>query len=46
LILASDLQDTVLVLEAVDGTEPMTERTLRAVAHAGTWPSSRQRGPS
>jgi hypothetical protein len=41
LLLAPDLQDAVLALEAVDGAEPMAERTLRAVAHAGTW--ARQR---
>ncbi|MBC7173646.1 MAG: hypothetical protein H5U40_14495 [Polyangiaceae bacterium] len=41
LLLAPDLQDAVLALEAVDGTEPMAERTLRAVAHAGTWAEQR-----
>jgi hypothetical protein len=35
--LAPDLQAKVLELEAVDSAEPMAERTLRAVAHAGTW---------
>lgn len=37
LMLAADLQEQVLALEAVDGAEPMAERTLREVAHAGTW---------
>lgn len=37
LLLASDLQARVLELEAIDGAEPMAERTLPAVAHAGTW---------
>ena len=41
LLLAPDLQDAVLALEAVDGAEPMAERTLRAVAHAGTWVEQR-----
>lgn len=41
LMLASDLQEQVLALEAVDGAEPMAERTLRAVAHAGTWADQR-----
>ncbi len=35
LFLASDLQGRVLELEAVDGAEPMSERALWAVAHAG-----------
>lgn len=42
LLLASDLQEAVLRLEAVDGWEPMSERTLRAVAHAGTWAEQRE----
>jgi len=42
LLLPPDLQDAVLALEAVDGAEPMAERTLRAVAHAGTWAEQRQ----
>jgi hypothetical protein len=37
LLLAPDLQDQVLHLEAVDGVEPLSERALRAVAHTGTW---------
>lgn len=41
LMLAPDLQEAVLHLEAVDGAEPMAERTLRAVAHAGTWAEQR-----
>lgn len=41
LILAADLQEQVLALEAVDGAEPMAERTLRVVAHAGTWAEQR-----
>lgn len=42
LLLAPDLQRAVLVLEAVDGTEPMSERALRAVAHAGSWMEQRE----
>jgi hypothetical protein len=41
LMLAADLQEQVLALEAVDGTEPMAERTLREVAHTGTWAEQR-----
>ncbi len=41
LMLAADLQEQVLALKAVDGAEPMAERTLRAVAHAGTWAEQR-----
>ncbi len=41
LMLAPDLQERVLALEAVDGAEPMAERTLRAVAHASTWTEQR-----
>lgn len=41
LMLAPDVQEAVLALEAVDGAEPMAERTLRAVAHAGTWAEQR-----
>jgi hypothetical protein len=41
LMLAPDVQEVVLVLEAVDGAEPVAERTLRSVAHAGTWAAQR-----
>jgi hypothetical protein len=41
LLLAPDLQQAVLALEAVDGAEPMSERALRAVAHAGSWRAQR-----
>lgn len=41
LLLAPDLQDAALALEAVDGAEPIAERSLRAVAHAGTWAEQR-----
>lgn len=36
-LLSAHIQEQVLDLEAVDGAEPMAERTLRVVAHAGTW---------
>ncbi len=45
LLLAPDLQVAVLALEAVDGAEPMSERALRAVAHAGSWVEQRARWP-
>lgn len=37
LMLAPDIQEQVLAIEAVDGVEPIGERALRDVAHAGTW---------
>lgn len=42
LLLAPDLQAAVLDLEAVDGIEPMVERALRIVAHAGAWAEQRE----
>jgi len=39
--LAPDIQEQILALEAVDGAEPMAERALRVVAHAGTWAEQR-----
>jgi hypothetical protein len=44
-LLAPDIQARVLELEAVDGVEPMSERALRAVAHAGAWETQRLRYP-
>ncbi|MCP3105473.1 hypothetical protein LZ198_42095 [Myxococcus sp. K15C18031901] len=41
LLLAPDLHARVREFEAIDGAEPMAERTLRAVAHAGTWAEQR-----
>jgi len=40
-LLAPDLQERMLDLEAVDGVEPISERALRAVAHAGSWSEQR-----
>ncbi|MCY0998339.1 hypothetical protein OWM54_14485 [Myxococcus sp. MISCRS1] len=42
-LLAPDIQEEVLFLEAVEGEEPLSERVLRAVAHAGTWEVQRER---
>ncbi|RKG56884.1 hypothetical protein D7X30_22395 [Corallococcus sp. AB011P] len=42
-LLAPDIQEEVLFLEAVDGEEPLSERVLRAIAHAGTWEVQRER---
>jgi hypothetical protein len=42
LLLAPDLQARALELEAVNGAEPMVERTLWAVAHAGTSATARR----
>ncbi|XXF79768.1 hypothetical protein P2318_08405 [Myxococcaceae bacterium GXIMD 01537] len=41
-LLAPDIQEEVLFLEAVDGAEPLSERALRAVAHAGGWQAQRE----
>ncbi|WP_433934115.1 hypothetical protein AB3662_06470 [Sorangium cellulosum] len=41
LLLAPDLRARVLELEAVGGAELMAERTLRAVAYAGSWAEQR-----
>jgi len=40
-LLAPDLQVRVLELEAVDGVEPLTERQVREVVHAGSWAQQR-----
>ena len=40
-LLAPDLQDEVLALEAIDGAEPMAERALWAVVRAGSWREQR-----
>lgn len=42
LLLAPDLQQAVLALEAVDGAEPISERALRAVAHLGSGVGQRE----
>lgn len=41
-LLAPDLQERVLGLEAVDGVEPISERELRKIAHAGRWGEQRE----
>lgn len=41
-LLAPDLQERILCLEATDGVEPISERALRAVAHAGSWGDQRR----
>jgi hypothetical protein len=40
-LLAPDIQEAVLGLEAVDGAEPMSERSLRVVVRAGSWVEQR-----
>lgn len=42
-LLAPDLQEELLFLEAVDGLEPVTERGLRDVFAAEAWAEQRQR---
>jgi|GEM_PF-4304816 len=41
LLLAPDLQARLLELKVVDGAKPLAKRTLRAVAHAGSWDEQR-----
>jgi hypothetical protein len=41
-LLAPDLQDQVLTMEAVDGVEPMSERALRKVAQIREWREQRR----
>jgi hypothetical protein len=41
-LLAPDIQELVLGFVAVDGPEPMSERTLRAVARVAEWPEQRR----
>jgi ParB-like chromosome segregation protein Spo0J len=41
-LLAPDVQEQVLFLEAVDGVQPLSERSLRAIAHAGSWTEQRR----
>lgn len=42
-LLAPDLQEQVLFLEATDGVEPITERMLRPVVAAPSWGEQRRR---
>lgn len=42
-LLAPDLQEQVLGLEAVDGLEPLTERGIRVVAAQASWEEQRRR---
>jgi hypothetical protein len=43
-LLAPDIQEAVLALEAVDGAEPaVNERVLRGVVHAASWREQRER---
>ena len=40
-LLAPDIQEAILGLEAVDGAEPMAERALRGVVQAASWEGQR-----
>ncbi|WP_236069523.1 hypothetical protein [Citreicoccus inhibens] len=42
-LLAPDIQEAVLFLDAVDGVEPLSERRLRAIAHAENWGVQREK---
>ncbi len=41
LLLAPEIQERVLFLDAVDGVEPMSERTLRGLARRPAWTDQR-----
>jgi hypothetical protein len=41
-LLAVDIQEHVLELEAIDGVEPLTERVLRTVVHSNSWEKQRR----
>jgi hypothetical protein len=41
-LLAPDIQEAVLGLEAVDGVEPMSERGLRALSKGADWAEQRE----
>lgn len=41
-LLAPDIKEAILHLEAVDGVEPMSERALRAVAQSPVWAKQRR----
>jgi len=41
-LLASDIQEAVLELEAIDGVEPLSERALREVLRHRAWADQRQ----
>ena len=43
LLLAPDIQDALLHMEAIDGAEPMTERILRPLAALVSWTEQRTR---
>lgn len=43
LLLAPDIQDQVLALEALDGIQPLSERALRTVARVVSWDDQRRR---
>ena len=40
-LLGPDVQERVLALESVGGTEPLSERVLRPVARAPSWVEQR-----
>jgi hypothetical protein len=42
LLLAPDVQERVLFLEAIDGIEPMSERSLRRVGREASWTEQRR----
>jgi len=41
MLLAPDIQDEILFLEAVDGFEPLAERELRAIVRYRGWAEQR-----
>ncbi len=45
-LLAPDIQEALLQLEAVDGEEPMSERALRPLVRTANWTEQRLGAPS
>ena len=43
LLLAPDIQEQILFMDAVDGQEPMSERGLREILRDGNWGVQRER---
>jgi hypothetical protein len=41
-LLAPEIQEAVLLLEAIDGVEPLSERVLRALAPSSSWAQQRE----
>jgi len=42
LLLAPDIQEEILFMQATPGAQPLSERTLRAVLKSLDWPAQRE----